>query len=177
MPMPAPRITWTRRRLAVIVSTVLVLVLAGAVSAPDSDGKNAGVSLSAPIQVGEPSMSMGFTIPVGAEAHMTVVGDLPGGKTSYCTSGRYYWRFDAWSSWSVSWVSNSIPPMWSVRMTAPSRRRMVESSICRSNGSRSPARASRFVHWAGPVHFIQRLLKANSCCSPSACNCARGGSG
>ncbi len=29
--------------------------------------------------------------------------------------------------------------------------------------------------WAGPLH--QRLLKANSCCSPSACNCARGGSG
>src|SRR5688572_4166986 len=60
-----------------------------------------------------------------------------------------------------------MPPMCSVRMTAPSRSRMVASSMCRSNGSRSPARASRFIHWAGPVHFISGSSRRIAVAAPA----------
>jgi hypothetical protein len=110
------------RRLALILSAALALALLGGVPAqaqaaggtlqvwaigqePDGDW----VSLGPGVLVGEEVRPAGFTIPVGAEAHLTLLDStLPGGtaKCHWWEGERSYeWRYDGYASWPADQVT------------------------------------------------------------------------
>jgi hypothetical protein len=116
MPDPTHRTTWTRRRLAVTVSALLALVLAGAVAARADEsaqpvaggllavyatgqppGSSEWVSVPAYVVAGQDTYRTGFELQVGPSVDMSLVTPvLPGGSAQACQNG-YQWVFKSWN--------------------------------------------------------------------------------